>query len=471
MDKQLVERLASFASLEKISRKELQWLAEHGQVNVYEAGTIVAPKGLPIEYLYIILSGKIIIHIDRGAGPKLVTEWPAGSVTGMLPYSRMKATPGDTTVEEKAEILAVNVRLHPEMIRQCPDFTAHTVHTMLDRARKFNTSDLQDDKMIALGKLAAGLAHELNNPASATLRSAKLLKEGLAKLDAASRELGAYGLNVTQLNNIDSFCISCLSKPNKKLSPIQTADYQDRNTDWLSSHHLEKDLALSLADTAIGIEELDQLAGIVPGEKLNVVLKWIVASCSAHSLSNDLENSAAHIYKLVDAVKKFTYMDNRSEKEFIDIAQGIENTIQILVSKIKAKNAFIINEIDSSLPRVYVNGSELNQVWLNLIDNALDAIAPSGRITIKGFTKPTHVEVKITDNGPGIPSENISKIFDPFFTTKAPGQGTGLGLDITRRILRQHRGDISVQSQPGRTEFRVNLIAEQPQDAAVKQGQ
>ena len=187
----LIKRLASLSGLAHIPNEELEWLIAHGNLKLWKAGAVVAPKGKRIPELWIVISGHIAIRVDRGAGPRRVMEWRTGDVGGMLPYSRMTGPPGDTYIEETTEILLIHESSFTEMIHNCPLFTAHTVHTMIDRARAFNTSDLQDEKMISLGKLAAGLAHELNNPASATMRNAKLLLEDLTKLDAAAREIAA----------------------------------------------------------------------------------------------------------------------------------------------------------------------------------------------------------------------------------------------------------------------------------------
>jgi signal transduction histidine kinase len=375
----------------------------------------------------------------------------------------MNGPPGDNYIEEKAELLSIDVKLFSEMIQHCQSFTAYTVHSMLDRARNFNTSDLQDEKMISLGKLAAGLAHELNNPASATIRDAKLLRGSLTSLNDAWQAIIAARLSDMQFNKIMMIRTACLSESDgTKLSPIQKADNQDKISQWLISQQLNPSFAVSLVDTAITIRDLSELTDIISRDLLDVVLKWIIASYSTRTLAVEMEHTANQIYNLVDAVKKFTYMDNLAEKEFVDVESGIRDTIGVLISKVKSKNVSIIQEIDADLPRVYGNGSDLNQVWFSLLDNALDAIPISANIRIEACSEMNRVVVSIVDDGPGIASDNISRIFDPFFTTKPPGHGTGLGLDIARRLLRRYHGDISVHSQPGRTEFRVSLLIVKP---------
>jgi signal transduction histidine kinase len=459
----LIERLKSFPRLENIPLKELRWLKENGQFAKYEAGTIVGPKGQPVRKLWIILSGKVAIRVDRGVGPKLVAVWGQGEVTGMLPYSRMKGPPGDNYIEEKAEVLAIDVEIFPRMINQCPSFTAYTVHSMLDRVRNFNTSDLQDEKMTSLGKLSAGLAHELNNPASATVRGAKQILSDLTKMDFASRKFGAANLSEEQLTRLENIRTASLYESEKSpLSPIQKSDLQDQVTDWLDCQQLNLAFAPPLVDMSINLDDLDNLMETIPAEALDVTLEWLITSFTTHSLAAEIENTATQVYKVVDAVKKFTYMGTVAEREFVDVEPGIRDTLSVLMAKTKSKSADITLEFGTNIPRVYANGGDLNQVWFSLLDNAIDAISSSGKIRIKAFKELKRVIICIIDDGPGIASDMLSRIFDPFFTTKAPGKGTGLGLDITRRLLRRYHGDITVQSQPGQTEFRVSLLTEKP---------
>jgi signal transduction histidine kinase len=458
----VVDRLAALPPLGGVPYEELEWLVAHGTFEVHEAGHVIGPKGRRVEKLWLIVSGHVAIRVDRGAGPRLVTEWHAGEVTGMLPYSRMTAPPGDNYCAEKTEFLALHERHFPEMVHHCPAFTAYTVHTMLDRARNFNTSALQDEKMVSLGKLAAGLAHELNNPASAAKRGATLLLQDLSQLDAALRVLSGAPRFTNELfdafEQVRQLCLRRSEGP--VLSPIHQADREDAIADWLARHHADPVLAASLADTAVTIDALDTLARAMPGETLDAALRWLAARCATHALATDIEHAATRIYELVTAVKRFTYMDNLAGPESVEVEAGIRDTLRVLDSKVMSKGAFIALDVEADLPRVRATGGDLNQVWLSLIDNALDAIPESGRITISARSELDRVLVRVVDNGPGIPADLLQRIFDPFFTTKPPGQGTGLGLDMTRRLVRRYHGDISVESRPGLTEFRVSLLAE-----------
>ena len=461
VDTVLIDRLANLPKVGKIPREELEWLVAHGQFEVHEVGTVLGPKGKPLEKLWIIFSGCISVRVDRGAGPRLVIEWRSGDVSGMLPYSRMIAPPGNNYVAEKCELLSISTTDFREMIQLCPKFTAYTVHLMLDRARSFKTSDLQDEKMISLGKLAAGLAHELNNPASVVLSGAKMLLPELAKADFASRELVTSKLTGDQLTMIEKVRSTCFTKNSEIiLSPLERTNREDEITDWLLDHEVDPGFAHIIAETPLTINELNELARSISGKTLNASIQWLATGCTFNMLAIDIEQAARRISDLVNAVKRFTYMDNLGKSEFANVGIGLRDTIKMLGSKIKSKNATINLEVEENLPRVHAAGSDLNQVWMNLIDNALDAISESGQIKINAYREHNRVIVSISDNGKGISQDLISRIFDPFFTTKPPGQGTGLGLDIVRRLLSCYHGDINAQSHNGLTKFWVSLLVE-----------
>jgi signal transduction histidine kinase len=457
----IVDRLAALPQLRDIPRPELEWLAGHGHLDSYPAGTVIVPKGARVEELYVMLSGQLTVFADRGAGLRRVIERHTGDVTGLLPYSRMTATPGDTLIEVDTEVLAVHERDFPELVHHCPALTAHTVHLMVDRARAFKTSDLQDEKMVSLGKLAAGLAHELNNPASATVRGAKQLRRLLAESGAASRALGAAGLTEAVLAAIEEVRVACLAQADVTVrSPLEQADREDAIADWLVRHQADPVHAGPLADTSLTIAALDRLAEAAPGPVLDAAVRWIAAECAAQVLARDVEEAAIRIHDLVAAVKRFTYMDTRAGPEPVDVGEGLRDTVRVLAAKARAKGAAVSLDIAPDLPRAHAVGSELNQVWLNLLDNALDAVAEGGRVTLSARVEHGQVVVRMTDDGSGIPEDVLPRIFDPYFTTKPPGQGTGLGLEITRQLVRQSHGDITVESRPGRTEFRVSFAAE-----------
>jgi len=454
----LVDRLAAHRTIGVAPREELEWLASHGSVRQLETGDVLSSKHAQVEGLFVVLSGHIAIFVDRGAGLHKMMEWRGGDVTGLLPYSRLVNPPGDTIAQEPTAVLAVSRDHLREMIRECHEITSLLVHTMVDRARAFTSSDLHDEKMVSLGKLSAGLAHELNNPASAIERSASLLEGRLMDVERAARILGGVRLTDEQLAAVDALRESCLSTwaPGVR-SPIEQAEREEAVADWLADHGLTAATADALAETSVTLEALDHIAGAVDGPGLNAALRWAAAGCSVRTLASEIQEAATRIAGLVIAIKGFTHMDQAVVAEPVDLIHGLSNTVAVLRSKARSKSAAVVVDVETGLPHVRGFAGELNQIWANLIDNALDAIPDSGRVEVRANREREHVVVLIVDDGTGIPDEIRQRIFDPFFTTKPMGQGTGLGLDIVRRLVRHNDGDITVESRPGRTEFRVVL--------------
>jgi signal transduction histidine kinase len=423
-----------------------------------DAGAVLSAKGAQVEGLFILLSGRIAMSVDRGAGPHKIMEWRAGDVTGMLPYSRLVSPPGDSVAQEPSVVLAVHRDHFSAMTRECYEITSILVHSMLDRARTFTSSALHDEKLISLGKLSAGLAHELNNPASAIERGAVLIGDRLEDSARASRALAESGLTGSQLAAVDALREACTaSRGHGARSPIEEAEREEAISDWLADHDLDVALAESFAETGVTIEALDLLAGALDGPALLVALRWAAAGCSIRGIASEVQDAAIRISGLVTAIKGFTHMDQASVAEPVDLIQGLRNTIAVIKSKARAKSVNVVVDVEPELPRVQGFAGELNQIWANLIDNALDAVSDSGRVEVLARRERERVAVRVIDNGTGIPAQIVGRIFDPFFTTKPVGLGTGLGLDIDHRRVRHNGGEIAVESQPGRTEFRVVL--------------
>jgi len=459
----LVDRLRSHRALAVVPEEEILWVARHGVLRRLNAGVILTPKQNPVEGLHIVLTGLLSIHVDHGAGRRKVMEWRDGDVTGLMPYSRLVAPPGDVVAEEPSEVVTVYRADMAEMIRECHELTAILVHVMLDRARHFTSSYLHDDKLVSLGKLAAGLAHELNNPASAIGRSAGELWVALPRLDDASRSLGTVGLKEDQIAVLQKVRETCRTRGVQSvLSPLEQEDREDSIATWLRAHGAEENTAEALADTDLTFDALEELARSVPKQHLNMALRWIAADCAAGRLTFEIQQAASRICELVTAVKGFTQMDRATVPEPVDLARGLANTLTVLASKAKGKAVGVDVTIEKDLPALHGFGGELNQVWSNLIDNALDAVDTGGRIEINARRERSEVVIRIVDNGCGVPPEIRDRIFDPFFTTKPVGKGTGLGLDIVRRLVQRHNGQIEMDSKPGRTEFRVTLPISDP---------
>jgi signal transduction histidine kinase len=432
-------------------------------VDVHERGEVAVQKGdVPPELMsvWIVLSGALAIYVDRGAGPKKVMEWKAGDVSGFMPYSRTTQSVGQGIALERTEMFLVHKSHFPEMIRECPVVTTTLVHAMLDRARTFTSSDLHDEKMLSLGKLSAGLAHELNNPASAAVRSAASLEEAVQELGDAARAVGAATLSENELEALVNIRAACRVEDLAALSPIDRADREDVIADWLDSVGGDTSSAANLAEAGLTPTLLENLAHSLDRSKLDAALRWLAADCTSRALIADVHRSASRIYELVNSVKRFTYMD-RPSPERVDVGQGIHDTVMLMQSKAKAKSVALTMDIPQDLPAVDGIGGELNQIWSNLIDNAIDAAPNGGHVQVSAAAEINRVVVRVVDDGPGVPPELIGRIFDPFFTTKPVGQGLGLGLDIAHSLARRHGGDIEFTSRPGggHTEFRVTLPA------------
>jgi signal transduction histidine kinase len=457
-DPALVDRLAAHRTLGGVPRAELEWLAAHGELREAKPGEVMSTKGVPVESLYVVLEGQFAIFVDRGAGRHKAMEWHAGDVAGILPYSRLTTPPGDSIAQTPLTVLSVDRGHFPAMIRECHEVTSILVHRMLDRARAFTSSALHDEKLVSLGKLSAGLSHELNNPAAAIERSAALLQDRLDENEQSARALGAQALDPAQLAAVEELRTTCLAarKPGVR-SPIEHAEREDEFADWLTAHGLDPLAAEPLADTAVTIESLDRIAAVIEGRALAAVVRWAAAGCAVRALAADIQEASMRISGLVLAIKGFTHMDQAAVAEPVDVARGLANTVVVLGAKARKRSIAVAVDVEPGLPRARGFAGELNQIWANLIDNALDAAPEGGRVEVRARREQGRVVVRVTDDGGGIPPEIRDRIFDPFFTTKPIGEGTGLGLDIVHRLVRHNDGEIAFDSKPGRTEFQVAL--------------
>jgi signal transduction histidine kinase len=337
---------------------------------------------------------------------------------------------------EPSRLLSLNPGDFEGLLAHCP-LAAHTIlRTMAQRMQLTESVMRGQEKLAALGKLAAGLAHELNNPAAAAHRAAGQLREALGDLLPGGEPAPATAA---------------------PLDPLARSDQEEAIADWLAERGVDDswDLAPSLVEAGLDVPNLAGLAAGTPRETLSPTLRHLAAARTVRSLLDLLEGSTGRISTLVEAIKSYSYMDQAPLQE-IDVHDGLESTLIILRHLLNAIE--VVRHYDPDLPRISAYGSELNQVWTNLLDNAIDALGGTGRITIRTAREGERVLVEIADNGPGIPPEIQPRIFEPFFTTKGVGEGTGLGLDICYRIVvGQHGGEIAVSSQPGETRFTVRL--------------
>jgi signal transduction histidine kinase len=466
----LVDRLAAHKAVGGAPREELEWLVAHGTLRLIAPGEVLSTKGKPVEGLFLVLTGHIAIYLDRGAGRNKVMEWRAGDVAGVLPYSRLVSPPGDSVAQEPTEVFAVPRADLSAMIRDCHEVTSLLVHKMLDRSRVFVSTGLQDEKMLSLGKLSAGLAHELNNPVSAIARNASLLGERLDDAERAARAMSVARLTDAQLDAIDALRASCHASAGHGhgLTPIERARREAALEDWLDAHDVDADLAGPLAETAVTIDTLDRMAALLEGASsegaplgrasLAAVLRSVAAGCVVREIASEIHDAARRITGLVTAIKGFTHMDQAVVAEPVDLKTTLGHTVAVLNSKAKLKSIAVSVNVEPDLPPVRGFAGELNQIWANLIDNALDAAPDHGRVEVTAARERQGVVVRVIDNGPGMSADVRARMFDPFFTTKPIGQGTGLGLDIVRRLVVHNDAEINVETAPGRTEFRVTLV-------------
>jgi signal transduction histidine kinase len=456
----LAERLQAHAILGKAPEWELAWLQAHGSLQRFVAGTFLMRAGEEVEALYAVLSGRVAIHVEKAYGRRKVMEWLEGDVTGTLPYSRMGVSPGDSVAEEDTELFALPREHLPRLIHACPETTSILVHVMVDRARRFTSSDLQDQKALALGKVAAGLAHELNNPASALVRSVKTLLQTLEQSRSAVRELALLGLTEDEFSVIDEVKSLSWAGETGDWGPLERADREDAIREWMNDLGADAEEAGALADAPISVDELRAMANALSPDARPAAVRWLSCWLTASRISEEIEAGAEQVFHLVSAVKGFTHMDRALNPELLDLRPGIEQSLVLVREKANASGVTIDVEVPADLPRVRGIAGELSQMWHSLIDNAVDAAGPGGTVHIAATGANDRVTVEVVDDGPGIPEEIRDRIFDPFFTTKPVGRGVGLGLELVRRVLDQHRGEIEVSSSPGRTVFRVTLSGE-----------
>ncbi|MFT4605468.1 MAG: signal transduction histidine kinase [Rhodothermales bacterium] len=439
-----------------LSRSDRAWLADHFEEMILEEGEEMFEPGAPADNMIIVLSGSMQILFKRGGAWQLLDTLEPGRISGMLPYSRMKSFDGRGVACEPLRLALLHKKHFPEMLYRLPELGQPLIGLMSDRVRVSARADQEREKMLALGKLSAGLAHELNNPAAAVRRAADDLKQRLETLPAVVARLARHGLDPTKVNPDSGYCEF---SSGKRLGTLELADREDELADWMEDKGVEDafELAPTLAEVGIQVADLDRVVADLPDEAVSDVLRWIEQSLGANRLLAEIYASAERISELVSSVKSYSHMDRSDEKQPVQLAEGIHNTLTMLGHRVR-KQSIIVDDQLGDLPKVSGYPGELNQVWTNLIDNALDAMGDGGTLTLQGRCFAGSVEVRLTDSGSGIPKDVVQKIFDPFFTTKGVGQGTGLGLEIAHRIIcKQHQGRISVDSEPGRTTFTVAL--------------
>ena len=464
----IIEALRTITQLEGLSETEYVWLATHGSERVGSEGSMIFREGEPTSNLNFILAGEIHVR-RRNSGPLALWIGRAGQMTGLLPFSRMKAYGGDGYTVGPAWVLDIPKQLFPAMLEAIPSMGQRCVSTLLDRVREVTRMEQQAEKLSALGKLAANLAHELNNPASAAQRSAASLFGELRSYGDWKYRLGQLCLTDEESENYRGWVLSARQRMAAystaavaAASPLAASDREDVLVRWLEAHNIPAPwtIAPALSETRLPTEILDELVALVRPETLPIALATVASSLRVERLAETVVDSTVRIFDLISAIKDYSYMDQAPIQD-IDLAQSLETTLSMFASRLA--DITVVTDFDQDLPAIGAYGSELNQVWTALIENAIDAMNGKGTLRLTTRLAGQMAYVEVWDTGPGIDPLLMTRIFEPFFTTKAPGHGLGLGLDTAQRIVSKHSGFLTVESRPGSTCFQVRLPIDQAQ--------
>lgn len=458
-----IEELKKVIALRDLPDEHLEWILAHSEYNEYKDGDLINKTGDPADEMWILLEGKVYFYLNVKG--KLVfyicfgNDDLTGGIGGLLPYSRMKTSPGNTYAVENVRVLRLHKKYFQELEQLNSDLIQRLIGYMTERARHFAKSQTQQEKVSALGKLAAGIAHELNNPASAIDRISDELNKKLKLNIELTGQLLRHNLSPELIKNILEIVQSKRKNGSAKIkiAPLQRMQKEDELNDWLDENGFDgqKGIAETLNEAGFSGDDLELIKGDVGREPFQDVLNWLENLLSSEQIIKDLEDASERITNLVGAIKSHVHMDRSESLNYTDIHKDIEDTLILLGYKIRDKNIEIKKSFCDDMPEIEAYSGDLNQVWTNIIDNAIYAVPQNGEITIETECNQKTITVRIMDNGTGISQEIISRIFDPFFTTKNVGEGTGIGLDIVNSIITRHNGDVTVKSVPGNTIFTV----------------
>ena len=470
-----VENLKKIVALRDLPDEHLKWILNHSEYEEYNDGDTLIKTGEPINDMFFFLEGRMNFYMDING--KLVyyhsveNDDLTGSVSGLLPYSRLKNSPGNSYAEGKVRIIKLNKKYFHELEKLNPDLIQRLIGYMTERARIFATTQMQQEKVSALGKLAAGIAHEMNNPASAIDRISEELDKRLKLNFELTEELLKNNVAPGIIRNIRETALNKTKFTSKaKITPLQRLQVEDELSDWLREKGFNgnSEIAETFAEAGLSIDDMKMINKNVSNEAFQNIINWLENLLNSERIIKDLEDASGRITMLVGAIKSHVHMDRAGDLYNTDIHKDLEDTLILLGYKIREKNIRIKKIFCEDLPEVEVYIGELNQVWTNIIDNAIYAVPQNGEITIETECNNKSFTVRVTDNGPGISKKILSRIFDPFFTTKKVGEGTGIGLDIVKNVINHHNGEIKVNSTPGKTEFIICVPISQQISKEIK---
>ena len=457
----LVEELRTCFLFEALTDEQLDWLAARGEVVSVPGGSTVYAEGDPAIYFFVLLDGELQLTA-RSEGDDLVittssTRGVYAGATRAFVEVAPKVYPNGMRAVRDCRFFRLLAEDFAALLHRWFPMAVHLLDGLFVGLTNMEEIIGQREKLVALGAIAAGLAHELNNPAAAAGATARMLRRRVAEAEEALAELAAAAPHAVSdlLPRLSELRSRAREAPPG--GSLELGDREDELGDWMADHDIDDgwELAASLAPAGVDpswLEEVAVVADPAPGP----ALRWIATVVDLDGLVDELEAATGRISSLVGVVKEYSHLDQAPSGD-IDVHDGLESTLVLLGHKMGG-DVEVVREYDRSLPTIPAYPSELNQVWTNLVDNALDAMGGSGRLTVRTARDGDAVLVEIADSGPGIPPEVQRRVFEPFFTTKAVGKGTGLGLDVSHRVVvGRHHGDIRVVSSPGDTRFQVRL--------------
>jgi signal transduction histidine kinase len=449
---------------EKLTGDQLDWLCSRGHVELIEPGPVYA-EGTPATCFYVLLSGSLVLSRRVGADDvEVVRTSDPGVYSGAFYAYLGDQTPqvynNSLRVTEPSRFFVLDADVFAEMMHDWFPMAVHLLEGLFFGVKNTQHAIGQRERLLALGSLSAGLTHELNNPAAAALRATSSLRERVAGMRSKLRLIASGPYNRVALETLIGLQEEAADRVPKALAldPLEASDREDTIADWLDDHGVTDGWALApvFVQAGLDIPWLDHVAAHVDGGNLDTALRWLGYTVETELLMNEIEDSANRISTLVGAAKQYSQLD-RAPYQVVDVHELLDSTLMMLGGKIPA-GVTVVKDYDRSLPGIPAYAGELNQVWTNLIDNAVSAMKGTGTLTVRTRLDRDRALIEFGDTGPGVPPDIQQRIFEPFFTTKPVGEGTGLGLDISWRIVvNKHHGDLQLESVPGDTRFRVWL--------------